>query len=80
MIIWGKIENDWQNREKMLKFNFASKEMGGRGLREFNFANEEEKHFSREFNFVDEGPIREIREIFFPRKFLTIKYQKMSTI
>ena len=63
----------------MLEFNFASEEMVFFS-REFNFANEEEKHFSREFNFVDEGPIREIREIFFPRKFLTIKYQKMSTI
>ena len=41
---------------------------------EFNFANEGEKHFQREFNFADEGPIREIREIFFPRNFLTTKY------
>ena len=39
---------------------------------EFNFANEE-KVFSREFNFVDEIPIREFREIFFPQKFLAIK-------
>ena len=64
--------------EEIVSHLYVEPEEGG--LREFNFANEEEKHFSREFNFVDEGPIREIREIFFPGKFLTIKYQKMSTI
>ena len=49
----------------MLEFNFANEERAKTIL-----ADEGEKHFSREFNFADEGPIR---EIFFPRKFLTIK-------
>ena len=35
----------------------------------FNFTNEEKVLFLWEFNFEDEGPIREIREIFFPQKF-----------
>ena len=55
---------------------------------EFNFANEEKVSFSREFNFANEGEkfsrgnlisrmkdqFANFREIFFPRKFLTIKY------
>ena len=62
----------------MLESNFANEEKGFFS-REFNLANEGEKHFSREFSFADEGPIREIREIFFPQKFLTIKYFNFFT-
>ena len=42
--------------------------------REFNFANSENSNFSLEFNFANLRLIRETREIFFPRKFLPLRY------
>ena len=40
---------------------------------EFNFANERFEQFSQEFNFANFIKICEIREIFFPQKFLPLK-------
>ena len=47
--------------------------MIGKIEKKINFASEVEKHFLQEFNFMDEGPIRKTRKIFFLRIFLTIK-------
>ena len=51
-----------QSKRRKLKFS-----------REFNFVNYVKSDFSREFNFANSRQIREIREIFFPRKFLTLR-------
>ena len=48
--------------------------------REFNFADSRFQKISRELNFVDVGENREIHEIFFPRKFLPLRYMVMADL
>ena len=61
------------------KFNFANFE-NSNFSREFNFANLENSNFSREFTLTNSRLIRETREIFFPRKFLPLRYMSKNIL
>ena len=61
------------------EFNFANLKKSNFS-RDFNFANLENSNFSREFNFANFRQIRETREIFFPRKFLPLRYENESKV
>ena len=61
------------------KFNFAVS-LFRKISREFHFADSWFQKILRELNFVDFGENHEIRKIFFPRKFLPLRYLRWNLI
>ena len=63
-------------KKKQINFNKITLGIGSSifTLMIFNFADTQFWKISREFNFADFSRNREIREIFFPRKYLPLRY------